>query len=360
MPASTLIPWSSYSTPVLSFTSFRPLNIYISGFRSHFRIPEQNEINVSPSKKSRSTPSIAAKCSNRLANGVRRKVFPVAAATGGGGGSVSELDDNVRKILQAVLWVAEGVYIVWLFLLPYAPGDPIWSISPETISSLIGLSLNFFFVLPLLNSGNATRLCWSVTIVGIHLIEAPVLHPMSEGLFNFVIGWTFMFAPLLYTDKNRDRYMGSLDVLWAFQMFLTNTFLLPYMAIRLNKFDGNNNSRKNSQLGLIMTNGASIVGLLGGLVCSVSILWAVYGRGDSNFGDLAQRWEFLLAYLGTERLAYAFIWDICLYSIFQPWLIGANIQNIKADKVGIVNFLRFVPFIGLTTYCLFLSSDGEI
>ncbi|KAI3797727.1 hypothetical protein L1987_32990 [Smallanthus sonchifolius] len=29
---------------------------------------------------------------------------------------------------------------------------------------------------------------------------------ISEGLFNFVIGWTFMFAPLLFTDRNRNRY----------------------------------------------------------------------------------------------------------------------------------------------------------
>ncbi|XP_073140268.1 uncharacterized protein [Henckelia pumila] len=348
MPPSTLIPWSTNSIPRVNFASFKPSNsYYISGFRPQLRIPEQRKIIVSASKRNRLTPSIAATASNRLANGIRRSFFPAAAATGGGGGSVSELDDNVRKILQAVLWFAEGVYIVWLFLLPYAPGDPIWAISSETISSLIGLSINFFFILPLLNS------------VGIHLIEAPVLHPMSEGLFNFVIGWTFMFAPLLYTDKNRDRYKGSLDVLWGFQMFLTNTFLLPYMAIRLNKVDRNNTPIKNSQLGLIMTNGAPVVGLIGGLVCTVSILWAVYGRRDGNFGDLAQRWEFVLDYLGTERLAYAFIWDICLYSIFQPWLIGENLQNIQEDKVGIVNFLRFVPFVGLTAYCLFLTSDDE-
>lgn len=35
--------------------------------------------------------------------------------------SVPELDDNTRKVLQFVLWATEGVYIIWLFLLPYAP-----------------------------------------------------------------------------------------------------------------------------------------------------------------------------------------------------------------------------------------------
>lgn len=214
----------------------------------------------------------------------------------------------------------EGVYILWLFLLPYAPGDPVWAISSETVTSLVGLSLNFFFILPLANA------------VGIHVMEAPVLHPMSEGLFNFVIGWTLMFAPLLYTDSKRDRYKGSLDVLWGFQMFLTNTFLIPYMAIRLNQADEENNPRKPSQLGTVMIKGAHIVGLIGGSVCVISILWALFGRMDGDFGGLTDRWNFLLSYLGSERLAYAFVWDIALYSIFQPWLIGENLESVEDRK----------------------------
>ncbi|KAC9456375.1 hypothetical protein E3N88_45795 [Mikania micrantha] len=243
--------------------------------------------------------------------------------------SDSELDDNTRKILQS--------------------GDPVWAITSDTINSLVGLSLNFFFILPLINSA------------GIHLlIDAPVLHPMSEGLFNFVIGWTLMFAPLLFTDRNRDRYKGSLDVLWGFQMFLTNTFLIPYMAIRLNKPDHPDYTpKKASQLGSIMVNGAPVVGLIGGAACFVSILWAFFGRLDQNFGSIADRWEFLVSYLGSERLAYAFIWDICLYMVFQPWLIGENLQNVKERKVNLVKYLRFVPVLGLVAYLLCLDVDEE-
>ncbi|KAJ0447576.1 hypothetical protein HanRHA438_Chr17g0813481 [Helianthus annuus] len=262
--------------------------------------------------------------------------------------SVSELDDNTRRVLQFALWTAEGVYIIWLFLLPYAPGDPVWAISSDTINSLIGLSLNFFFILPLMNS------------VGINLIDAPVLHPMSEGLFNFVIGWTFMFAPLLFTDRNRDRYKGSLDVLWGFQMFLTNTFLIPYMAIRLNKPDTENTPKKASQLRSVMVNGAPVVGVVGGAACLISILWALYGRADGNFGGVADRWEFLVSYLGSERLAYAFIWDICLYIVFQPWLIGENLQNVEKSKVNLVKYVRFVPVLGLVAYILCLDVDEDV
>ncbi|KAI3811916.1 hypothetical protein L1987_16612 [Smallanthus sonchifolius] len=236
--------------------------------------------------------------------------------------SVSELDDNTRK------------------------GDPVWAISSDTINSLVGLSLNFFFILPLMNS-----------VVGIH---APVLHPMSEGLFNFVIGWTFMFAPLLFTDRNRDRYKGSLDVLWGFQMFLTNTFLIPYMAIRLNKPDAEYTPKKASQLGLVMVNGAPVVGVIGGAACLISILWALFGRSDGDFGGVADRWEFLVSYLGSERLAYAFIWDICLYIVFQPWLIGENLQNVKENNANLVKYLSFVPVVGLVAYLLCLDVDEEV
>ncbi|XP_054825312.1 uncharacterized protein LOC129322886 isoform X1 [Prosopis cineraria] len=259
--------------------------------------------------------------------------------------SGEEGDDNTKRVLQIALWIAEGIYIGWLFLLPFAPGDPVWAISKDTINSLVGLSLNFFFILPFSN------------FVGIRVMEAPVLHPMSEGLFNFVIGWTFMFAPLLFTDRKRNRYKGSLDVLWGLQMFLTNTFLIPYMAIRLNDADDDNIQSKHSQLGAVMTKGAPIVGIIGGAACLLSLWWALYGRMDANFGGIAERWDFLLDYLGSERLAYAFIWDICLYIIFQPWLIQENLQNVQETKVFTVKYLSYVPVVGLIAYLLCLDQE---
>ena len=91
-------------------------------------------------------------------------------------------------------------------------------------------------------------------------------------------------------------------------------FLMPYMAIRLNGANSDNTQTlsKRSQLGSVMTRGAFIVGFTGGLVCLVSALWALFGRMDGSFGGIAERWEFLISYLASERLAYAFIWDIVL------------------------------------------------
>lgn len=74
------------------------------------------------------------------------------SSRGGGGVSDDEVAQvAVRRAQQVALWVAEAVYVVWLFLLPYAPGDPVWAIKSSTINDLIGLSLNFFYVLPILN-----------------------------------------------------------------------------------------------------------------------------------------------------------------------------------------------------------------
>ncbi|CAL5068266.1 unnamed protein product [Urochloa decumbens] len=277
---------------------------------------------------------------------VARLPVPFAAKRGGESGEVAAEDgDGTRSLFQAALWGAEAAYILWLFLLPYAPGDPVWAISPATISDLIGLSLNFFFILPLLNSA------------GVHLLESPVLHPMAEGLFNFVIAWTLMFAPLLYTDFRRDRFKGSLDVLWGFQMFLTNTFLIPYMAIRLNDADTDQSPPPRSQLGSVMVKGAQVVGAVGGAVCILSIVWALFGRADAGFGGIAERWQYAQSYVFTERLAYAFLWDILLYSIFQPWLIGDNIQNVKTDATEFVNVVRFVPVVGLVAYLFCLEKE---
>ncbi|RZC49037.1 hypothetical protein C5167_017464 [Papaver somniferum] len=205
-------------------------------------------------------------------------------------------------------------------------------------------------------------------VVGIHVLESPVIHPvrpfdmfqMEEGLFNFVIGWTLMFAPLLFTDRKRNRFKGSLDVLWGFQMFLTNTFLIPYMAIRLNKADTESSPKEPSKLEAVMVDGASVVGLISGAVCTLCLAWACFGRMDGNFGTLTDRWEYFLSYLGSDRLGYAFIWDICLYTVFQPWLIGDNIDNVKDSSVNTVEKLRFVPVVGLVAYLLSLDPAEEL
>lgn len=56
----------------------------------------------------------------------------------------------------------------------------------------------------------------------IHLIGS-VFYQTAEALFNLVLGWTVMFAPLLFTDEKKDRFKGPLELWWILQMFLTNS-----------------------------------------------------------------------------------------------------------------------------------------
>src|SRR6185312_11307579 len=63
-----------------------------------------------------------AQGSSGLRRLVARPPVPFAAKRGGGRGEVTAEDgDGTRSLLQAALWGAEAAYILWLFLLPYAP-----------------------------------------------------------------------------------------------------------------------------------------------------------------------------------------------------------------------------------------------
>ena len=143
--------------------------------------------------------------------------------------------------------------------------------------------------------------------------------------------------------------------------FLFAAFMIAYMAIRLNEADASDIPRKKpSQLGNVMIKGAPVVGLVGGIACAISILWALFGRMDGDFGSLNDRWNWMLRYVGSERLAYAFICDTVLYTFFQPWLIGENLENVAENKIELVSYARYIPVVGLVAYLLCLNKDGVV
>eukprot|EP00850_Spirogloea_muscicola_P015003 SM000111S18826 [mRNA] locus=s111:288299:290780:- [translate_table: standard] len=241
--------------------------------------------------------------------------------------------------VQAGLWALLGVYTLWLLVLPYAPGNPAWATTPETIDSLKGLSLNFFFVLPAAN--------W----VGLHALEAPVLHPVDEGLFNFVNAWSLMFGPLIFKDKRRGASRGLTQSLWIGQMFLTNLFLIPYMALRLNKPEPASQSESVSPLvalGQAVASQSTTIGLVGGVIGIISVTWAIFLRSSEQFGGPAERLSYFLEYLATDRVAYAFIWDLVLYSLFQAWLVLDFIESLPAaNDQRLWRRVGCVPYLGL-------------
>jgi MFS family permease len=238
----------------------------------------------------------------------------------------NQTNSSPNRTLSIALWVFSAIYIYILLLSPsqqLLPGEPIWDIQPETFTEIVNESLNFFFLLPFLNA------------VGIHYMESPVVHPSLEALFNFAEAWIFMFLPLLLADR-RGQPMAKI-IIWSLAMFLTNTFLAPYMAALTMSEPAEENDmafpKTRGSKGWL----AKIFGVTGLIIGIISIAWAVMGRPE--FGTVAERGQFFIQSLMSDRLTVAFCVDVILFGIFQAMLIG-NIEPPDSNK----RWLRFFRF----------------
>ena len=137
--------------------------------------------------------------------------------------------------------------------------------------------------------------------------------------------------------------------------------LIPYMGIRLRSQTQSEkaSSREISAVEETLTSegGSKTLSIVGGVVAVVSIWWFFLGRPDESFGNFSDRWTFFLEYLSSDRVGYAFIWDICLYTLFQPWLIGDNLSNIDKENARVVEVLRYIPCVGLVAYLWSLTRN---
>ena len=135
------------------------------------------------------------------------------------------------------------------------------------------------------------------------------------------------------------------------------------MAIRLNQSpDSPRNAPLEPASGLqrAFTNGARVVAGTGAAVGLLSIVWFVVGRPTEGYGDLAERWSYWIDAISKDRPTYAFIWDLCCYTVFQPWLIGDNLDNIRTESKELVAKLRFLPYVGLVAYCWDLDKSKDV
>ena len=233
-----------------------------------------------------------------------------------------------KTVLSALLWILVVAYVAILLLSPpdqLLPGEPIWAVKPETLSEVLKESLNFFFVLPILSFIAAPFLN----------IPAPVVHPAAEAFFNFAEAWILMFLPLMLLDKRGNNLPRV--ALWSAAMFLTNVFLIPYMAQRL----------KGEAIAQIPEKGllARLFGWVGLIVGTGAIAWFCLARPE--FGGLVERWGYFVGKVVGDRVTIAFCVDLTLFWLFQIWLMSAIIS--KKDKQ---RPLRFIPFWGLAIWLI--------
>ena len=180
--------------------------------------------------------------------------------------------------LQAALASAFATYVGYLLLSTSAPGDPVWSTSAATWTSVLHKSLNFFYVNPLMNA------------LGIHVLPPSPEHPCDEALFNIVNAWSFMFLGLYAADSRRPREWRTTGLrgvglgvgVWLGQMFLTNVFLMPYMAARLRAEEEREEEREEepSRLWEAIEEKSCVLGNIGLVIGGVSVAWFFLGRPE--------------------------------------------------------------------------------
>lgn len=233
-----------------------------------------------------------------------------------------------QYFVSIILWLLSGIYIYLLLCSPpnlVIPGEPFWAIQLETLQEVINESVNFFFILPILN------------ILEIQGIEPPLVHPVIQAQFNFAEAWIFMFLPLLLADQRVKNFPKI--PLWSIAMFLTNVFLIPYMAIRYNQPIPEQLTQP--QKGIL----ARIFGWIGLIIGIIAIAWIFWD--PSEFGNLAQKFQYFGEQIKSNRVTIAFCVDLILFTIFQSLLMG---EIMSSDSK--VRWLRFVPFWGLAVWLI--------
>lgn len=226
--------------------------------------------------------------------------------------------------VRLFLWSIWGIYIGYLLLSDWPPGPSLLHTQPETLQEAIDLSLNFWFVLPALFPA-----------------VAPVLHPALEGLFNLVVAWGLLFWGFLLDGRNQRWPMLPFLLGTA---LLTNVFYLPWLALRqpnpsLPEGNLTRLERVAESRGLPLT----IFG-----VVLVSIIWALWGRPE--FGGFQARWLALAELVNTDRLAYSFVIDGVVFTLFQSWLVGNDMARRGWRNPYLLWVARCLPLFGLILY----------
>jgi len=253
------------------------------------------------------------------------------------------------------LWLGYGLYVYFLLVGTQAPGLPAWATPVSEFESLLKQSLDFWFITPILKG-----------VTGLELLPAPMVHPVTLGVFNFFNAWSFCHAALMFSDPKSE---GKFDrfVVWVGTMFLTNFFFLPYMALRAgtplpsplsNLAEAiEEGDPKSPMSGAVEALTKPWVGYVGFVVGVIALGWVFLAYPDGGFGPPGERWGYLLNQLQTNRIEFAFGVDLVLYSIFQNVLIGEESnrlqqlarQHSRPDverRVESLKWLRFIPMFG--------------
>lgn len=245
-------------------------------------------------------------------------------------GLASKIIAEPMRAVPLLTWVAY-VSIVF-FSNGIVPGPDATQLDPATWDEVLGLSLNFWLISPLL-----------------HLPFAPVIHPGLEGIFNLLLAWAAAFAGFL-SDGRPARPSGSMAPTVLGMQLLTNAVYLPYLATRSPE-DGQVVYRDELDPTEAAVSESRALGPLLAAVGTGSIAWFAAARPE--FGDWSTRLASLGKLLSNDRLGSSFVIDLVLFSFFQGWLVDDDLARrgvAPGEEPALRGAAKFVPFYGLCAY----------
>lgn len=261
---------------------------------------------------------------------------------------VGKFEDEPIRALPAILWVAY-MYILF-FSDGILPGANALALEQRTWEEVRDLSLNFFLVAPMLK-----------------LSFSPVVHPMLEGVFNFLLSWAAMFAGFLSDERKEKPNLLTFGFMLIGMQFLTSGFLLPYLFTRTSESEAV--VYQEDIDGVLQGKVAEwrpLGSFLGG-VGAFSIAWGLFARND-DFGGFDERYASFIDLLSIDRVGSSFIVDIVIFAMFQSWFVDddmmrrgvAVVERVQSRGVRDMEILRnvakYVPFFGLAAYLSFRPS----
>merc|ERR1711871_1736879 len=242
----------------------------------------------------------------------------------------------------AALAAAAAFYTYSLILSPtgqFAPGDPVWQISPETVKEVTDEHQLLLCQRRAAGSGDGfPRRRASPGVRG-------PLQPRECLQFHVSPG------PAAVGAGSGHEHVGVVVV--PDVPHERSPYLLPVPA----RGDiGGTASGFRIRVQVRLRDGDYLAGLrpYWGGHGLVSVGWALAARPELG-GDLAARADFFRVLLTSDRVAFAFVVDLGLYSIWQAVLLG-ELGRQRGRPVPPV--FRFLPFLGLAFF-LALDSSGE-
>ena len=246
------------------------------------------------------------------------------------------------RIIPLIIWAAY-MYIVF-FSDGILPGANALQLEQRTWEEVRDLSLNFFFVSPILS-----------------LPFSPVVHPMLEGVFNILLAWAALFSGFLSDDRVRKPNLVPFLPTVIGMQFLTSAFLLPYLATRTTEIE---TKVSLQELEIPVVESPLLGPFLGGLGVT-ALAWSSLARVD-DFGGWSERVTSFWQLMSIDRVGSSFLVDLAIFAVFQGWLVDDDLKRrgVADGELGpLRSVAKFVPFFGMAAYMTlrpkYASQDEE-